>query len=695
MKALVLLMTLLLTSVANASDINTTIGSGPSGSPFDPPTSGPVVTTGPKTPSPHTTPDNEYYARCGYQYGCNFLKGGAENRFRDEARAGAVQSRKSYEGSIAKIVDGVDADLASLRNGSDVMNSPEGKAAQGVMKAARDQHSLATSMRGATMEFVKVAETALQDALKFVMGVAIGEGEKKDYVLDKALADSMLKTRQSRALPEVFPSFGEMPSLTNNYSDDPSQNYDELQERAKAYQDAGDPSAAADLTAMAGRLKSFQGGESLEQISPSSEALARFPALADVRQDNFQGYETTLIANEFAGLDSDLASFYGESLVNQLVSLRAAASGRFLSAAEFSWNVARNLATNRPFQMSVLKATGSAAWDNVTGIYHLIRHPIDSVAAIGSALWHLGATYRAIKAALSRAVDDLGTCDEGTDACAKVMGRISGDIAFGMATGGASKGMSALQASGKLEVVVEGLARMGMSVVSKAKKLEMSAAQFERVLAKAEGAVACGVACGGEVLELANQSLQKMEDLGLKSETAVLKIESTLDSAKAMGMSKLADIDAWTTAITDLSDSRLAKVLTESSSTMPKKIAQSISPDVVKFSQSTVNGAAEIVDSMKANGWIGDAIDVVKISDGTMITVDNTRVLAASRAGIEIQAMVRSGSEILPKDMIERFTNSVGVSQTWEDAVKYRIMNQNKTWSRQYPNGSYIIRSLD
>ncbi|EGG4121041.1 hypothetical protein SI35_24440 [Salmonella enterica] len=43
---------------------------------------------------------------------------------------------------------------------------------------------------------------------------------------------------------------------------------------------------------------------------------------------------------------------------------------------------------------------------------------------------------------------------------------------------------------------------------------------------------------------------------------------------------------------------------------------------------------------MKLNGWKGDPIDVVRMADGKLTTVDNTRVLAASRAGVKVEARV-------------------------------------------------------
>ena len=52
-----------------------------------------------------------------------------------------------------------------------------------------------------------------------------------------------------------------------------------------------------------------------------------------------------------------------------------------------------------------------------------------------------------------------------------------------------------------------------------------------------------------------------------------------------------------------------------------------INPNEIRFSQTSVNGAKEITESMKVNGWVGDPIDVVKMSDGRLTTVDNARYL--------------------------------------------------------------------
>ena len=117
----------------------------------------------------------------------------------------------------------------------------------------------------------------------------------------------------------------------------------------------------------------------------------------------------------------------------------------------------------------------------------------------------------------------------------------------------------------------------------------------------------------------------------------------------------------------------------------------SINPDEIRFSQSSVNGANEIINSMKVNGWKGEAIDVVMMTDGKLTTIDNTRVLAARYAGIDVQAKVHAYDELLPYNLVERFTTPKGIPKTWGEAVSLRIGKQNSRYRSLYPQGSNII----
>jgi uncharacterized NAD-dependent epimerase/dehydratase family protein len=122
------------------------------------------------------------------------------------------------------------------------------------------------------------------------------------------------------------------------------------------------------------------------------------------------------------------------------------------------------------------------------------------------------------------------------------------------------------------------------------------------------------------------------------------------------------------------------------------------SPDVIKFSQSSVNGVEELTENMRKIGWpdSAGAIDVVKMVDGTLVTVDNTRVLAASRAGVNVKATVRAAEETVDLNRAITLKDRAGnTPNTWGQAVKNRISNQSKAYQEKYPNGSYVTGSVE
>jgi RHS repeat-associated protein len=124
-----------------------------------------------------------------------------------------------------------------------------------------------------------------------------------------------------------------------------------------------------------------------------------------------------------------------------------------------------------------------------------------------------------------------------------------------------------------------------------------------------------------------------------------------------------------------------------------------LSPYDIRFSQSSVTGAGEITKSMRASGWKGDPIDVVKMPDGKLTTIDNTRVVAAGRANIMVKARVRSANDPLTPDEVRRFTRTRGnktiVPSTWGEAINARIWGQSRGFSTQYPNGSPFTGAID
>lgn len=135
---------------------------------------------------------------------------------------------------------------------------------------------------------------------------------------------------------------------------------------------------------------------------------------------------------------------------------------------------------------------------------------------------------------------------------------------------------------------------------------------------------------------------------------------------------------------------RLNRSSSSSSATTPDA-PSGLSPSSIRFSQSSVNNVDEIARNMRANGWVGDPIDVVRMPDGSLATLDNTRVLAAHQAGIDVQATVRAFDDPLTAEMAERFaTPTGGVPSTWGEAIANRIGNQNAGYRTAWSDGSPV-----
>ena len=122
--------------------------------------------------------------------------------------------------------------------------------------------------------------------------------------------------------------------------------------------------------------------------------------------------------------------------------------------------------------------------------------------------------------------------------------------------------------------------------------------------------------------------------------------------------------------------------------------SKTINPKEIRYSQSSVNGSSEIIDSMKKNGWKGDPIDVVEMPDGIYTTIDNTRVVSAREAGINVKANVHAYNDILPEEYIERFTTKKGVPVTWGDAISLRVGKQKASFRNSNPFGAFDMDTI-
>ncbi|MBQ0528513.1 VENN motif pre-toxin domain-containing protein [Providencia rettgeri] len=136
--------------------------------------------------------------------------------------------------------------------------------------------------------------------------------------------------------------------------------------------------------------------------------------------------------------------------------------------------------------------------------------------------------------------------------------------------------------------------------------------------------------------------------------------------------------------------------------TPPKGNAISFDANEIRFSQNTVSynktelgtgvkyNYDDLVSSMKKDGWKGAPVDVVKMPDGKMTSIDNTRINAARDADIKVEANLRSFDEKLTAAESARFSDPrKGFEpKTWGEAITGRIDKQSGGFSKNNPYGS-------
>jgi hypothetical protein len=115
----------------------------------------------------------------------------------------------------------------------------------------------------------------------------------------------------------------------------------------------------------------------------------------------------------------------------------------------------------------------------------------------------------------------------------------------------------------------------------------------------------------------------------------------------------------------------------------------SFDPSDIRFSQTSVNQVDEIAASMRSNGWVGKPVDAVRMPDGGLTTLNNSRVLAAHEAGIDVQAAVRGFDDAIPGADAAFYPSVKGdLPSTWGEAITNRIGRQSVPYRTRWPSGS-------
>jgi hypothetical protein len=130
-------------------------------------------------------------------------------------------------------------------------------------------------------------------------------------------------------------------------------------------------------------------------------------------------------------------------------------------------------------------------------------------------------------------------------------------------------------------------------------------------------------------------------------------------------------------------------------------ILTELDPRTIRTTQTTTKqqGATlrALTESMQKNGFVVEPdrlIDVVRMPDGGLTSLDNTRIVAADLARVKVQARVHNFDDLLPNNdqFISRFIGRKGeVPTSWGDAVQNRISNQSSLFRNTYPQGSPFI----
>lgn len=116
-----------------------------------------------------------------------------------------------------------------------------------------------------------------------------------------------------------------------------------------------------------------------------------------------------------------------------------------------------------------------------------------------------------------------------------------------------------------------------------------------------------------------------------------------------------------------------------------------IDPNVLQFSQNSINRTELRVIALSA-GWNGEPISVIPMPDGSLTSLDNRRVMAARKLGIQANVRLLDPAGVVPPELLaDRFDKyKLPAGSTWLDVVHARIADQGR-WKVAHPHGRLAL----
>jgi hypothetical protein len=204
------------------------------------------------------------------------------------------------------------------------------------------------------------------------------------------------------------------------------------------------------------------------------------------------------------------------------------------------------------------------------------------------------------------------------------------------------------------------IAKGGMIAASKGEPLLGAAAQGA-VTAQRIYVLAATTRIAADVVTVATMSVEAARQLD--EIEAAGGDRASKDRAKALLLAQLA-VTGGLVALSikgelpALGNGRKLVLYTPKGETVPRAlVAGSEAPSSLKFSQKDIGPTTgdarmtieQLAESMRTEGWKGDALQVVELPDGTLVSLDNRRLWAAHQAGLtDVPVTYHSPAEKMP-----------------------------------------------